>query len=277
MKFIRNNLFVFQTVVVSLSFLAAGCANKKQTIETITSSQTTAVFSGYITEDSVDKFLKNHTSRQLTKIILDSLGGEPIAAMRLGDWIFSKSLDVQVEKTCMSSCANYLFTAGAKKIVLTPGIVGWHGSALQKNFVDRDRIFSDIEMRLAKSEKISENESDLLGNAASYADYKYSQRSRPLQAVFYKKLQAVEYLTRAGQEPRNLRAIWTFGPTELKAFGVCGAELPSNYADEEYLKIVKEKFGISVVSLKLNTPITEMLAMEKSKLSYQFNQCENKP
>jgi hypothetical protein len=275
MTFLKNNLTIFKAAVITLSFLTAGCA-QQQTIETAVTSQTAVIFSGYITEDSVDKFLRSLPSKKLTKIILDSPGGEPIAAMRLGNWIFDRSLDVQVEKICMSSCANYLFTAGAKKIILSPGIVGWHGSALQKNFVERDKLFSDIEMRLAAGEKVSENESTSFSNAAAYADYKYSLRSKPLQADFYKKLQVIEYLTRAGQEPRNLRAIWTFGLDELKAFGVCEVELPSTYADTEYLKQVKEKFGLSIVSLKLNSQITDMLALEKSKLVYQVSKCEYK-
>jgi hypothetical protein len=259
-------------LVCFFTFSMVGCAQRSQS----TSSDdlhTTITFSGYITEGSIDRFLEANRSKSLKKIILDSPGGEPIAAMRLGHWIFENSLAVQVEKTCMSSCANYLFVAGTQKTVSGNGIVGWHGGALQKNFVERDARFEDIERRLALGEEISTPELAQFKNAAAYTDYKYSQRSRLIQNDFFKKIKASEYLTRAGQEPRNLRAIWTFGKEELRKFGVCDVELPLNYSDSDYLKSVKENFGLSIISLKLNSQILATLEAEKSKLEYKLNLC----
>jgi hypothetical protein len=79
----------------------------------------------------------------------------------------------------------------------------------------------------------------------------------------FQKNRVSDYLTRAGQEPRNLRAIWTFGAEELKSFGVCDVVLPPNYSDSDYLKWVKETFRLSVAPLKLNSQITATPEVEK--------------
>lgn len=65
--------------------------------------------------------------KPLTKIIIFySGGGLTPQALRMGLWIESMGLDVEVQSVCASSCANYLFLAGKKKII-TAGIVGFHG------------------------------------------------------------------------------------------------------------------------------------------------------
>ena len=56
-----------------------------------------------------------------------SPGGEVNAGMDLGSWVRAHKLDVRVMEFCLSSCANYVFPAGIKKIVSNFAMIGYHG------------------------------------------------------------------------------------------------------------------------------------------------------
>ena len=56
-----------------------------------------------------------------------SPGGEVNAGMDLGGWVRAHKLDVRVMEFCLSSCANYVFPAGIKKIVSNFAMIGYHG------------------------------------------------------------------------------------------------------------------------------------------------------
>jgi hypothetical protein len=62
-----------------------------------------------------------------TVLAIRSGGGETGAGMELGAWIRMRKLDVKVMEVCLSSCANYVFTAGRNKIVSNFAVVGFHG------------------------------------------------------------------------------------------------------------------------------------------------------
>ena len=62
---------------------------------------------------------------------IDSLGGEVFWGMKIGGLVFANRWDVRVAGHCFSSCANYIFPAGAGKVVAADSVVGWHGSARQ--------------------------------------------------------------------------------------------------------------------------------------------------
>lgn len=59
---------------------------------------------------------------------LTSSGGEVEAAIRLAGWIYTNKIDIEVVDYCLSSCANYLFTAAFQKTILPGAVVAWHGN-----------------------------------------------------------------------------------------------------------------------------------------------------
>jgi hypothetical protein len=67
---------------------------------------------------------------QLLKIT--SSGGDVNLGMDLGEWVFQHHLDVEIVGYCFSSCANYVFLAGRKKVLNPDSILLWHGGSLQK-------------------------------------------------------------------------------------------------------------------------------------------------
>jgi hypothetical protein len=58
-----------------------------------------------------------------------SRGGPVRAGMALGSWVRAHKLNVKVLEYCLSSCANYVFPAGARKIVSNFAVIGFHGGA----------------------------------------------------------------------------------------------------------------------------------------------------
>jgi hypothetical protein len=58
-----------------------------------------------------------------------SRGGPVRAGMALGRWVRAHDLNVKVLEYCLSSCANYVFPAGARKIVSNFAVIGFHGGA----------------------------------------------------------------------------------------------------------------------------------------------------
>ncbi|GIU20347.1 MULTISPECIES: hypothetical protein [unclassified Shewanella] len=50
--------------------------------------------------------------------------------MELGLFVYEKLITVEVDDYCMSSCANYVFTAAPRKEIDNTDIIGLHGGAL---------------------------------------------------------------------------------------------------------------------------------------------------
>lgn len=60
-------------------------------------------------------------------VVLNSGGGYTYEAIQIGMILKDAEVNVVVNGLCLSSCANYLFTAGRQKTIVD-GIVGFHGN-----------------------------------------------------------------------------------------------------------------------------------------------------
>jgi hypothetical protein len=63
-----------------------------------------------------------------------SPGGPTTHGLALGQWVQDHKLDVKVLEYCMSSCANYVFTAGRHKVVSNFAVIGLHGGLSSVSF-----------------------------------------------------------------------------------------------------------------------------------------------
>ncbi|WP_162593313.1 hypothetical protein [Variovorax sp. PBL-E5] len=258
-------------IAVLILGAASGCGQLD--VHSRTAGDGVASFDGLITEQSVQRFFEQVGSRDITKLVIDSVGGEPIAAIRLGTWLNAKGITIQIEKRCLSSCANYVFIGARKKIVLSPGVVAWHGGAEQKNFRERDLQYAMIEEKLRLGSPLSNQERALSEDAAKLADYRYSKALRPMQKSFYLSTGVSEYLTRAGQEPTYLGHLWTYDRQGLELFGVCHVELPAGYGSEAYLRRAKDDFGVTVVALPIDDSVRSMLEAQTRESGQRINSC----
>lgn len=83
---------------------------------------------GPITAKTAQRFQEALAAQTISRVQLNSGGGDVEPAIDIASAIFTNGLDVEVVGDCLSSCANYLFPAGNHKIISGPGVVGWHGN-----------------------------------------------------------------------------------------------------------------------------------------------------
>jgi len=201
-------------------------------------------YSGQITPFLVDNFIDKIKLDGATKLIVNSQGGDVAAGIKLGQWVKSRNLDVEVRGQCNSACANYVFFAGNRKIIAPRSIVLWHGDMEQKDIRELQRKYGQL---LIKSHdhrgSLSEEESSYL--ESNRKAFESAVELRELQARFYDELQINEYITRLGQEPVQLEHDWTTAsPRVMAKFGVLNVEAPDDYATCPYLYRATMPWGV---------------------------------
>ena len=82
---------------------------------------------GEITPEEYNNFIPYY-DKNINRLILNSGGGETLAALKIANKLMSQIDIVIVDGICGSSCANYLFTIGKKKIIKSNSLVGYHGN-----------------------------------------------------------------------------------------------------------------------------------------------------
>lgn len=70
-------------------------------------------------------------------LIIKSKGGNGLAGILIGNFIYEEGLNVKVNRYCLSSCANYIFPAGNKKILSIDALVIFHGGFDQGNLLSK--------------------------------------------------------------------------------------------------------------------------------------------
>ncbi|MGI9228354.1 MAG: hypothetical protein ACR2P9_00665 [Gammaproteobacteria bacterium] len=87
---------------------------------------------GDISAAGFDALAALPSQETISVLAIDSLGGEIYWGMKIGELVFANGWDVHVTGHCYSACANYVFPAGKRKVLLANSVVGWHGSARQQ-------------------------------------------------------------------------------------------------------------------------------------------------
>ncbi len=167
------------------------------------------IYNGDIHEESIQK-VKDLYSENITKIVLNSLGGEINNGMDFGDFIFEKGLDVEIKNTAFSSAANYVALA-AKNLYLNPNsLLGFHGGATQDD---------------SAYEGIPEDQKAFLEE--------YLKASIERENLFYEKIGVDQKITTLGQDEKyddiaEGKIGYTYSLEALKALGVDNIVLTEN-------------------------------------------------
>lgn len=147
-----------------------------------------------------------------TTLAIRSRGGDVVHGMELGEWVHAHKLDVKVMEFCLSSCANYVFTAGARKIVSSNAMIGFHGG------------LSSQEMSIGGSMKAAYDAMTAMQQAAFQAKLRTERKPRlDRETAFFKTIGVRQDLTTYGQEARFADAGgdgWTFTQQGFDSFGV---------------------------------------------------------
>lgn len=103
-----------------------GCATNVAT--SLTVSGESLLIQGNISDATAEQFKRAVEQGGITRVLIASGGGLVEPAISIATEIRNRRLDVEVVGNCFSSCANYIFPAGANKSISGLGIVAWHGN-----------------------------------------------------------------------------------------------------------------------------------------------------
>ncbi len=128
----------FVAMIASL-VLVFGCADSRGLVKArqpfnIYVSGSDIVFKGTITNEANEYLidLLESLESKPQRLVMTSSGGDAEAGIELGLLIHGLGLDVYIPSYCGSSCANYIFTAGNRKILGRNALLMWHGGATQE-------------------------------------------------------------------------------------------------------------------------------------------------
>jgi len=157
------------------------------------------------------------------RLRIASPGGEIGLGMDLGELVRRHGLDVEVAGVCASSCANYVFPAGARKLLAGDAAVIWHGSAIQEDVGTASMIDFDAVARL-RGRPLDE-----AGKAAMIEQFAaYGRAMRERQAGYYSALGLDPRITVFGQDV-GCGCDWTIPVEDMARFGLRDVEAPQGY------------------------------------------------
>ena len=178
------NLKILFTALTLIPFYS-----QAETPATSVSAQAdTIVYSGDISDtanEAVLSLLKMHP-QTFTMLAITSPGGEVNAGMDLGDMVFSHQLSVKIEDYCLSSCANYVFTAASQHHISNRAVIGFHGGV-----TGMENSFDNVVLTMPESQRAAAK--------ATFANYIQSAIER--QQRFFEKIGVDPVITTLGQAP----------------------------------------------------------------------------
>lgn len=167
------------------------------------------IYRGMMIEEAVDevaKLLQKHGD-SINWLAIESPGGDVMIGMDLGELVFEHGLDVKAVNTgCHSSCANYVFTAGRRKVIVEGATVTWHGSAIQRSW--------NIPMRVQPRTGLSLQ--------------RELEQIRERQKAFYERIGVDARITIVGHD-LNCNCVWALSAEDMARFGLDGVEVPEDY------------------------------------------------
>lgn len=204
-------------------------------------------YNGEITTEGVAAVHSLAAGQRVDELRITSAGGEINAGMDLGEWVYERGLTVLVDQYCLSSCANYVFTAAWQKVLLPGAVVAWHGSARQRDLpAQLTRVVDDQIKALSLSEPARSGERARREREAS----DYLTRAIARQDAFFAKVQVSEYVTRIGQERHGAPGLYTLSVTDMGRFGIHNVLLQGDDMADS-VSAVERKLDVRIVRLTL--------------------------
>jgi hypothetical protein len=209
-----------------------------------------AVYRGEMTQEGLDMLKKLADSEVLDTLVVDSAGGEIVVGMDFGNWVIERQLNVVVDGVCLSSCANYIFTAGRKKSILPGSVVAWHGSARQPGLLDQMHATAEKGIKARKLPPGKEAE-ELVRVRQANVDYLTDAIVK--QGEFFHRVGVDEYVTRIGNEVYGLPGFYYLSVEDMVRFGIRDVTAPDDYTRVD-LSAMRRRTGFAIQYLKLPSP-----------------------
>jgi ATP-dependent protease ClpP protease subunit len=132
----------FIGIVLCIFLVSVAHAEDRVAAATISISSSSITYEGEIDWEGFNKVVSLYAEQNKKPALLkiNSKGGEVLSGIAFGNWIREHRLSVEVTDYCFSSCANYIFPAGKRKILNPQAALYWHGGAFQKLKPDSELI-----------------------------------------------------------------------------------------------------------------------------------------
>lgn len=179
-------------------------------------------YQGPLSAAPVARLLEAVQGLTVRELVITSSGGEVAAGIRLGSWVSSRQVDVRVVDYCLSSCANYVFTAGRRKRIDPGAVVAWHGNYhhLRATGLWQD----DIPLRMRRT---GEDEATARRHVLAQVEELVSR-----EQDFFARIGVDQRLCWIGKRPPyDVPDYFFLTARDMARFGVTGIELPTAYAD----------------------------------------------
>lgn len=180
----------------------------------------------------------------VTRLVIDSGGGEINGGMDLAELVLAHQLDVEVERLCASSCANYVFPAGNTKHIQEGAVVVWHGSAIQEE-VGENLGIENIQTQ--EGGELSLAEKRLLLDQNREKARRYIADARLRQGDLFKRMGVDERVTVVGQQLKAAEE-WTLTVDDMARFGVKNVFAPEYYGED--MPDVMRKRGVKLLYME---------------------------
>jgi len=179
-----------------------------------------ALYKGELNPGHNLKFFQSIAGQDIKKLIITSYGGEVEAGIELGRWVFDRGIEVIVSGYCFSSCANYVFTAGSRKVIQPGAVVAWHGNYhhLYQTGLWRD----DVSARMKRTnETLKKAEEHVMQEV---------RRLVNLEKSYFNTINVNQYICWVGKmPPYKTRNYFSMSANDMQFFGVDQVITPKDY------------------------------------------------
>ena len=209
---IRNFIVLYLLIMFSCPGVSAN----------INVSGKVARYTGSISDELNQLLFDQVAGQEVTRLVITSDGGDVTAGIALGYWVFNNGIDIEVPEYCLSSCANYVFTAGRNKLVRSGAIVAWHGN--YNHLLQTGLWRDDIELRMQRT---GEARAEATIHARALAEKLVAE-----ERDFFTHIGVDEYLCWVGKMPPYNAADYYFLDLEdMARFGVNNVQIPADYRE----------------------------------------------
>lgn len=198
-------------------------------------------YDGEISRENNALLLQRVAGQHIDQLLIDSPGGSVEAGIALGNWLFDHGIDVVVDGYCLSSCANYVFTAARHKTVRPGAVVAWHGNF---HHLDATGLWrDDVAARVADGEREEVARREIRALV---------ERLVGLEKAFFNKIGVDQYLCWVGkQPPYSVPYYYFLSAADMRRFGVDNVSLPPGY---ENTPLGDAPWSIQYLALQPATP-----------------------
>lgn len=186
-------------------------------------------YKGTLNEDGLKrvKALVFTNQDRIDWLQIRSAGGEINIGIDFGEFVFQQKLNVSVEEYCISSCANYIFTAAQKKRLSKNALLAYHGGASSTIFDDSQ---IEREIRSFPVEKRGEVKREIYEKINAYM-----RQVKTREQQFFELISVSQRITTLGHE-RNYAQFyqskhylgWYYSVDDLEKFGVTNVSVSNS-------------------------------------------------